>query len=298
MIKTVSKILSPQPCGHDNLTQVKSCTNKRIGKWVALYEFGGLEKEEHAIFLDHLIECEHCYDQVYSLEQFTTGFRTHKAAARQSRLDGTFAPVQRVVKTRSLWWNWRPTIMVGASIALAICIGVVVFIAQISETRRIKIPDRVDGTSSVASNTSRWKEITVPKASYTPPSERVILRGPGEAFNRAMVLYQQNDFAGAVEQLEPLSELEPDNAVEVKFYLGVCLLMVGRNQDAILPFRQAVQFTISPRRESSHYYLALAYLKCDYQDQALDELDETIEMNGEHRSAARELKRQIFAQTK
>ena len=188
--------------------------------------------------------------------------------------------------------------MVSASLVLCIGVGVIVFMTLISGAWGVKIPDPPHGPSDLANNTLLWEDITVPKAPYTPPTERVVLRGPGAAFNRAMALYQQNDFAGAVEQLEPLSELESDNAAEVKFYLGVSLLMTGRNQDAITPLRQAAQSSVGPRRESSHYYLALAYLKCDYRDQALDELNGVIEANGAHNSAARELQRQIFAHIK
>lgn len=47
-----------------------------------------------------------------------------------------------------------------------------------------------------------------------------------------MISYRQNDFAGAIEQLETLSEMEPSSEAEVNFYLGVSLLLVGRSQDA------------------------------------------------------------------
>lgn len=188
--------------------------------------------------------------------------------------------------------------MIPLSLALCVSVGVIAFMVLISGSQGVKIPDQPDRPSDQANNTLLWEDITVPKAPYTPPTERVILRGPGAAFNRAMALYQQNDFAGAVEQLDPLSELDSDNAAEVKFYLGVSLLMIGRNQDAITPLRQAAQSSVDPRRESCHYYLALAYLKCDYRDQALDELNGVIEANGAHRSAARELQRQIFAHIK
>jgi predicted Zn-dependent protease len=152
-----------------------------------------------------------------------------------------------------------------------------------------------DGIKGAPANTSPWKDIAVIKAPYAPPKERVVLRSPDESFDQAMAAYHKDDFVVAAAQLDALNELEPDNAVEVKFYLGVSLLLVGRNQDAISPLRQVTQLSIGPLQESSRYYLALAYLKSDYKDQAVNELDTVIKMKGQFRSAAEELRRQISA---
>lgn len=283
----------------DNVPLVKACTNKRIGQGIALYEFGALGEREHTIFLDHLIECEYCYDQVYSIEPFSTAFRNHRTVARQDGAKGSFTSAWGSVQAQRSWWNRRPLIMVAASLVLAIGIGAVVFMGRLPDTGGVKVTEGAKEPSDIASaNSSPWKDIAVPKATYVTPKERVVLRSPGESFNRAMAAYQADDFASAVKQLEPLSELEPDNLIDLKFYFGVSLLLVGRNQDAISPLRQAMQFSIGPRLESSHYYLALAYLKCNYQDQALDELEAAIKMRGQLRSAAEELKRQILASTK
>lgn len=289
-------ILLPWQSDRDNLAPVKRCTDKRIGEWLAFYEFGALDEREHAIFLDHLIECEYCYDQVYSIEPISMTIRNHRTAARQVGVKASFASIEGVVQTPRTWWSLRPAFMAAASLVLALSIGVVVFMNRIPQTGDGRATERVEEPGELAdAKTSPWKDLVVPKAPYVTPKERVILRGPGEAFDRAMVAYQQNEFASAVEQLEPLSELEPDNAVEVRFYLGISLLMIGRNQDAISPLRQATQFSVGPRRESSHYYLALAYLKCNYQDQALGELDAAIKMDGVLRPAIEELRRQILA---
>jgi hypothetical protein len=276
---------------------MKPCTDKRIGKLISLYEFGALEESERAIFLDHLIACEYCYDQAYSIEPFSKAFRNHRAAAQQAGVNASSVSIKERVQVRRPWWTWSPPIMLAASLSLvfAIAIGVVVFTGQWNGTNGVQVTDadKEPPDTSIAS-ASPWKDIAIPKASYVTPSEKVVLRSPEESFNQAMAAYQSDDFASAVTQLEALSELEPDNAVEVKFYFGVSLLMVGRNQDAILPLRQAAQFSIGPRLESSHYYLALAYLKCNYQDRALEELDAAIAMKGQLRSAAIELKQQIL----
>ncbi|MFP5265326.1 MAG: tetratricopeptide repeat protein [Blastocatellia bacterium] len=285
----------PPESDYDNLPPMKGCTNNRIGQWIALYEFGSLEEREHKIFLDHLIECEYCYDQIYSIEPFSTAFRNHRATALRAGAKESFAFLQRPARARMPWWTWRPAIAAAVSVALAICIGAVVLSGWSRDAGDV---DGGDGIKGPQANASPWKDIAVAKAPYVPSKERVVLRSPDESFDHAMAAYQENDFVTAAAQLDALNELEPDNAAEVKFYLGVSLLLAGRDRDAISPLRQVTQLSIGPRLESSHYYLALAYLKSDYQDQAADELDAVIKMKGELRSAAEELKRQISASVK
>jgi tetratricopeptide (TPR) repeat protein len=147
--------------------------------------------------------------------------------------------------------------------------------------------------AKIAELDSRWNEIEIPKAPYTPSSESVVLRNKNKAFYHAMAAYQENDFNSAIEQLETISELEPYGMADVRFYLGVSLLLTGRNKDAILPLKESVESAVGPLRESSHYYLALAYLKNNQYQQALAELDATIAMNGKHRADAESLKEQV-----
>ena len=275
---------------------MKRCTDKRIGQSIALYEFGALEGRELSTFLDHLVECEYCYDQVYSIEPFSKAFRNHRARARRDGANVSFIAAERNVQARRAWWSWQPAITIAASLLIAIGIGAIIFTERLpgNGTAEVTGEDKKPLVLSSA-DASPWIDLEVPKASYVPPEKRVVLRGPAEAFNKAMEAYQADDFAGALAQLEPLSELEPENASEVKFYCGVTLLLTGRNQDAISLLRQATQFSVGPRLESSHYYLALAYLKCNYPDEALNELEAVINMKATHRLAAEELKRQILA---
>ncbi|HJQ69032.1 MAG TPA: tetratricopeptide repeat protein [Blastocatellia bacterium] len=260
------------------------CTNKRIGRWIGSYELNALEEDERRIFMDHLVECEYCYNQVYSIEPFMIAFRNHRSAALRGEAIRHSSSFEQLRSTPRRAWSWR---LVPAMAALSLIIGVSLYVVYSSKQ------DPQSDSTNIADLDSRWKEIEIPKAPYTPSSETVILRKKNKAFDHAMAAYQENDFPSAIEQLETISELEPDSMADVGFYLGVSLLLAGRNRDAIAPLKQSVQSGVGPLRESSHYYLALAYLKNNQPQQSLAELDATIAMNGKHRADAESLKEQV-----
>lgn len=269
---------------------IGKCTNRRLGKLIALYEFGALDESQRSAFLDHLIECEHCYSEVYSLEPVMSEFRSHRDAAKK---DGTAThDLKRVVSARRQPRFWRPIPVLAALFLLAVSAGVVYLVSR-PDTG----PVAKDGDTPPAMTTeqhSTWANLSIPKAAYAPPKEGVTLRKPTKAFERAMAAYEQNDFASAIEQLETLRELEPSDGTPVSLYLGISLLLTGRSRDAIRHLKQGIESGTGSQRETSHYYLALAYLKSDQAQEAILELDKTIEMNGEYEPIARTLREQVI----
>lgn len=275
------------------------CTERKIGRLIGLYEFGALDKEEQRAFLDHLIECEYCYGQVYSLEPVMTAFRNHRSAARSgelhlySEIDHHPVPGNVSLVPKPLWmWHSIP---VAPLLLLTLILGGWVLYAYLRGPESVKLTAGGGPTPEASDRSSSpWEKIDVPKAEYTSPKEGMTLRRPNQAFDRAMASYQQNDFAGAIEQLETLSELEPSSEAAVDFYLGVSMLLVGRSRDAVTPLKRSVKLQDGVPYETSHYYLALAYLKRNQPEQAIAELDAVIEMNGTYRPAAKKLKQQMF----
>jgi tetratricopeptide (TPR) repeat protein len=72
------------------------CTNETVGELIALYEFGALKGRQLEAFLDHLIECQFCYDEVYRLEPFMTRFRRHREAVQGGAVPGNEAALEKV----------------------------------------------------------------------------------------------------------------------------------------------------------------------------------------------------------
>lgn len=275
------------------------CTNRQIGYLITRYELGALDESEREVFVDHLIQCEYCHNEVYSMAPFMRPLRERREAVLRGEVSGDWAAVPRTgLPHQSPLWLRRP-LLAAAGLLVALGAGLLVFYL----VRPLPVRDVTEQSPVIAPATevateppSVWRDWPIPPAPYTPPPERPVLRGveSGTAFERAMAAYQQNHFAAAAEQLEVVSRLEPEHA-EAHFYWGVSLLLAGRSEDAIEPLRQAVRLSAGAQRESSHYYLALAYLKTNRPQQALAELEAVIEMNEDHRAEAEKLRQRIVA---
>jgi hypothetical protein len=90
-----------------------------------------------------------------------------------------------------------------------------------------------------------------------------------QLFQNAMAGYVQGRYV----QNEP-------KAADVNFYLGVCKLLLGHPQESIAPLKQAVAAGTSPYLQSSHYYLAKAYLQQEKFEEAESELHDAAAISG------------------
>lgn len=97
------------------------------------------------------------------------------------------------------------------------------------------------------------------------PYEAVVLRGaeepPANRFGEAMSLYQARDWSGAAAALAVVAREQPDRA-QVRFYLGVSLLLAGRSQEAMNALERAALLD-EGYREDALRYLALARARRD-----------------------------------
>jgi tetratricopeptide (TPR) repeat protein len=279
------------------------CTNKRIGQLIGLYEFGGLQGPKLDRFLDHLVECEHCYEAVYTLEPFTSTFRRHREAVQRGEISPNMATLRSIIhrdarfRRLSLWW--RKPVLIAASVLIVIGGAVLTsyLVQRWSGPSVDSLPGAVAPSAEIADRgPSPWQDVEVPKAPYLAPTEKGQHREVSPELNRAMTAYEEGNFVVAADQLDALSRIALTDAAEVNFYLGVSLLLASQSEDAIQPLEQAVRLNGYARRESSHYYLALAYLKTNRPRQALAELEAVIKMNGPHRAGAGKLKQDIVNQ--
>ena len=263
------------------------CTDKRIGEMIALHELGALDGPDEQAARNHLIDCEYCYSQVYSMEPFMEAFRNHRAAARRVRVAASEPRTKQEIPWFSRifgLWNGIPALAV---VCLLIVTGTWAIYAVIRGSE-----GNNGGNGNIASKHSPWADLEIPKAPYS--ESNLTLRNPGGGFEHAMAVYQANDFKAAAEQLQTLQELGLSNAAEVEFYLGVSLLLTGRDDDSIPHLERALEASGGTRREAGHYYLALAFAKVNRPQQALLEIERVIETNGEYQAAARALREQIL----
>ncbi|RMG49570.1 MAG: hypothetical protein D6723_13490 [Acidobacteria bacterium] len=270
------------------------CTNPHIGRLITRYEFGALDESERAIFLDHLIECVYCHNEVYAMRPFMEVLREHRREARRRMVhEEASAPSPLAQSPPSPWF--RRSLLVAASVLVVICLSLVaVYLMRLRSAPEMVTQPRDVRPESEIARTSPWSEMVIPKAPYQPPEQPGRLRGEGRGspFQRAMAAYRQNDFAAAAQQLEAVTRLNPSHA-PAYFYWGVSLLLADRSREAIFPLKRAIRLGNGTLREQSHYYLALAYLKTDRPRRALQELDEVVALDGTYRGAAERLRERV-----
>lgn len=264
------------------------CINKKIGQLIALHEFGALDDPDEQAVRDHLVDCEYCYSQVYSMEPFMEAFRNHRTAARRIRVAEPEPQKAREIP----WFSRIFGLWNGIPALAAVCLLIAASSWAIYTVARSSDGINTGDNGSIASKQSPWADLQIPKAPYS--ESNLTLRNPGRGFENAMTAYQSNDIKAAVEQLETLQELGTSNEAEVDFYLGVSLLLIGRDDDSIPHLERALESSEGVRREAGHYYLALAFAKVNRPQQALLEIDRAIKMNGEYQAASRALREKIL----
>ncbi|MBI2838037.1 MAG: hypothetical protein HYX75_06970 [Acidobacteria bacterium] len=241
------------------------CTDEKLGRLIAGYELGALEEAQRTAFVEHAFDCPYCHEELYAMGPYMSVLRTEAPRLRQRT-----APASRTMPgQRSKWLG-----AVAAVLVLGV-LGPYLYFTQRDRPGE-NVPPPID----------------VPKAEYAPASENVRV-GTGGAFKAAMRAYLQNDFQSAAIELEALIRLEPENT-EARFYRGVSLLLIGKNDEATPVLSDAVdRAAATPLGEACRYYLALAHARSGHVEQARAQAAALIDMNGKYRSRAELLVRAL-----
>src|SRR3954464_4466606 len=96
------------------------CTNKRAGKLLGMYEFGALEDSHRSIFLNHLVDCEYCHNQVYSMDPLSARFREQRTAAQRDR--ASTRPVAEAKSTSRLLRLWLIQQAIPTAVVVALLV--------------------------------------------------------------------------------------------------------------------------------------------------------------------------------
>jgi predicted Zn-dependent protease len=177
------------------------------------------------------------------------------------------------------------------AVIMAIAVGVFVWVA--SESRKEAGVGRT--ANARPSITGRIPEERYELlARFVPPAYQP---GTGVAesqeFKRAMEHYLKGDDAGALARLRAVANARPDS-VEVRFYLGICLLLNNDRSAGLQELRSVVAAGDTPYLERSRFYLAKALIGAHDIAQAERQLESVIAMHGEFEKQAQVLLSQIM----
>jgi tetratricopeptide (TPR) repeat protein len=246
------------------------------------YLLGELSEGDQQTFERHYFECPRCFRELET-------YRTLQLELKRS------APAIRA----------KPAGMrIGWILAWAPAAAVVVLVAGVSIWLREKGPATPSAQAPVQQAPAMQRPVQHPAAPslsdlaqiQPPPYAPITLRGAEDEaqrrFREAMRHYVKAEYRTAISGLRQAFELNP-KAAEIRFFLGVCYLLVGETEPAINHLRATIALGDSPYLEEAHFYLAKAYLKKSDVDAASEQLRKVIGLQGERRKEAESLMEQI-----
>lgn len=247
------------------------CRQIEEQQMIERYLDGTLPETEVEAFEEHYFGCQHCFSELQLRHAAAIELASH-SAPKASRPP---------VKTRS-FYSW----------ALAVAAVLLLTVTSVWIARQRSPVDSTPSTAVLQDTDQKlFEELArieeVP--SYLQATIRGGTEGPGqEKFRQGMQSYQQGKYADAIPYLHSAVESDPE-LFPRKFYLGICLLMTNRNDEAIQTLLSLVKSSSNPYLEESHWYLAKAYFRKKDIKAGKEHLAAVIDLNGSHAPEARRL---------
>ncbi|UCH94366.1 MAG: zf-HC2 domain-containing protein [Candidatus Aminicenantes bacterium] len=233
-------------------------TCKEFASLIDSYLRGNLSAEKHEAFELHYFECDGCFAQLKVSE----------------RLHSKEVPIivesKKPVFEWARLWTWKP--LLAAAAALLVLVLSSIFVIQ----------------------HSKHMKLIYDISTFSPPVYlKSETRGPEtiETFAEAMQYYNQGDYTRALKILKqiPPSSRNP----QVIFFKGVCFLLVDELKDAIKEFDIIIGDMNPSYYDETIYYKAIALLRMNKKDRALEQLIHLAGMFSPYAPKARELTRKV-----
>lgn len=247
------------------------------------YLLDRLTEPDREEFEKHYFECGTCFSQLQTRLALQTELKQQPAMPARTR----------GASLRSTW-VWAPAF---ATVVVLFSAGIWWYSARnhqsaqqvVSPPVSPNVPVQVQPPSAAPS----LEELA---RAEPPPYSSVVLRGAEdeshESFHKAMQFYVKGDYAKAIPGVRAAVKANPQSA-SFNFYLGVCYLLAGQTDPAIVSLRQTISLGDPAYSESAHFYLAKAYLGKKDVARAQAELQKTVQSHGSLESPAAEILRQL-----
>ena len=227
------------------------------------YLNGDLSGEKQEAFELHYFECDHCYLQLKIAERLhSKTLLISMSGEKHKTIKGaktSFLPVRK----------WKP-VLAAASLFLVVLLSVF----TVNHFNRSKMLYAI--------------------SSFSPPVYiKSETRGSGESANsdktfaKAMEYYNRKDYTRALEILRNIPGL-PSNP-QVIFFKGICFLLTDALRDAVKEFDIIIQNMIPAYYDEAIYYKAIALLRMNKKEEALEQLNHLAGMFSPYAPRARTL---------
>jgi len=242
---------------------------------------GVLPEASGAAVAAHLASCPSCR----ALGEDLADEELSKLTAREQERIRARVLAEAGVRGAAGWrWFWRP-VPVAAMAALVVAAGAWIYVSRPADRTGVAVEQAVVRLPEVL----RLEKPVV----RLPAAAALIWRGEGapaqeeflKELGAALEPYRAGDCREAASRLEALSQKYPKSA-EAHFYLGVCRLLLERNQEAAAALEAARRLAEGPLAQDAAWYLGIAWLRAGRTAQGASEFKELCAGAGEYQARA------------
>jgi tetratricopeptide (TPR) repeat protein len=229
-------------------------TCKEFASLTDSYLYRNLSEQQQEAFELHYFECDGCFARLKAAE----------------RLHSKEVHIVAAVKTPAFeWselWKWKP--LLAAAAALLVVVLLSTFVIQ----------------------HSRHMKLIYDISTFEPPAYMITEmrgQGTGELFPEAMQYYTQENYTRALEILKQIPG--PSRNPQVIFFKGVCFLLTDDLKNAVTELDIIIENMNAAYYDEAIYYKAIALLRMNKKDKALEQLKHLAGMFSPYASAAKAL---------
>ncbi|MBC8184487.1 tetratricopeptide repeat protein [candidate division KSB1 bacterium] len=278
-----------------------NCTNPKIKQLVCLYQFDMLTEEQKQSVEAHLLDCDACFDELYCLSpvmELIENIPERFISALQPR-DTIFERILKLLKKAvNVLKKTGSDIFTAISKMWGILtpkIPVPRYDSYIGNWTIIKTPILnilVPATATIIlaiiflfPGSKQYSDLAIlKKAGYSSFRLKGAVEPTNtqEMFDKAMTLYELNNYREAIPILNEFTEREPGSAFGY-FYLGVSLLLTEKWESGIEKLKISANLCQKQNllilEERCYWYLGNAYLKTNKLDESLIFFEKIIELD-------------------
>jgi tetratricopeptide (TPR) repeat protein len=249
-----------------------TCQNVESGNVAERYVRCLLEEPERTAFEEHFFVCQKCLEEV----------RVWRA------LQQTEAPVTGPRRAANLY-VWA---------AAAAAVAAILFMGGSGMARvgsHFGLPPLVARNPAPGTGIDSVKSLGAVEAPhYQAPVLRGTVDSSEQRFHEAMERYSRHDYRAAADGLQASLSTNPGSAA-ARFYLGICDLLLGRADEAIIEFRRTEAAGPSLYLEEARFFRAKALLSKRDLGGASQALESVVLLSGDRQAEARRLLTQLQA---
>lgn len=252
------------------------CIKPEIGNLITLYEFNELSDKQKQEFEEHLLECDYCFQSLYSLAPVVEKMREKPGLflARFRQRDSVWEKLKKMFleftrETIEFFLSIPAIVKILFPVVAAAVVLLLVFLQ----------------TSDNLSDLARVEPVP-----YHPLKIRgEILTGDvNQLFEDGMQAYTQGNYSEAIKKLE-LAIHQDSNDVKLHFYSGLCYLLLDKVDPAIKHLQRTIDSGDNIFQEKAYWYLGNAWLLKQNAKSALTKFEKVTELEGDYEWRAREM---------